>query len=76
MYEKLLGILKPYVPDKEACRSLVGRLLEVFESDTDDLKDLASSRYQDGYDDGRSDGWQEGWDEGYEVGLDEGRDEL
>lgn len=76
MYEKLLGILKPYVPDKEACRSLVGRLLEVFESGTDELKEDANSRYQDGYDEGYADGWQQGWDEGYDVGLAEGENRL
>ncbi len=69
MYDKLLGMLKPHVPDVEECGMLTDKLIDFIEDDREAEIKVA---HDCGYDEGFIDGHDEGHDEGYEKGYNDG----
>ncbi len=72
MYNKLLGMLKPHIPDVEQCCLIVEKLIDFIEKD----RELEVEKARDeGLDEGYDDGLNEGRDKGYDDGLNEGHNE-
>jgi len=72
MFNKLLGMLKPHVPDVEKCNLLVAKLVDLIEEDRELEVETA---HNEGYDEGHDEGYDEGYDKGYDKGYEEGYDE-
>jgi flagellar biosynthesis/type III secretory pathway protein FliH len=75
MYDKLLGMLKPDVPDVDRCNLLVEKLVDFIEEDRElECAKARDEGLEEGYDEGKAQGRDEGFDSGHEKGHSEGYD--